>query len=579
MHKPSSAGRQADGHGGKPRGGEGWFRCLVENAPDVIMILEADLTVRYVCPSVEQVLGYRPGDVVGTRLCRYLHPGEHEWVRGGLVGRHVESERVPTPVRLRIRHADGSWRHFEAVGTDLLDDASLGGIATYFHDVTEDEALRDELVHRSLHDPLTGLPNRALFMDRLGHALARAGRHRGPVTVLFLDLDDFKTINDSFGHEMGDLLLVAMGRRLKACVRPGDTVARLGGDEFAVLLEDSTGAIDVARAVERVAEASRAPIVLGGHRLFATASIGVARSDREQDRTEDLLRQADLAMYRAKEKGKARLELLERSASEGALGRARLEQDLKGALERGELRVYYQPEVALGSGEIVGMEALLRWEYPRRGLLLPAEFVTLAEMNGLIGPIGRWILEEACRQALLWQDQYPDAPPAVSVNLSTKQLRRSTLAEEVAVALQKTGLTPRNLVLEVTESLSTNDASRATATVRELEGLGVRLAVDDFGNRGSSFSYLEGFPVDALKIDRSFVGKLGRDSASATRLVSAMIGFARAMGIRTVAEGVETAEQLDELLGMGCDSAQGFYFCKPLPGNAATELLKSNRGP
>lgn len=577
MNKPANGDREVDEQFGSLLDDPGSFRILVEEAADIIMILEADFTVRYVNRSVEQLLGYRRENVVGTGIQRYLQPEETRWLNSDFFARHAKSPKHQAPVEIRMRHADGSCVYFEAALSELPNEPYSGAVAVYLHDITEERIVRSALVDLSFHDSVTGLPNRTLFMDRLEQALARAARQRGPVTVLFIDLDDFKDVNDSLGHEAGDNLLVAVGRRLKACVRPEDTVARLGGDEFAVLLEFATDPIDAVRVVERIMDASHAPIVFQGHRRLVTVSIGVAHAESGQERSEDLLWRADLAMYRAKENGKARFELFESDMSEIAHQRMKLERDLKEAFDRGQLGLHYQPEVTLGNGKIVGMEALLRWQYPARGTVPPEEFVPLAETSGLIVPIGRWILEEVCRQAMVWQDRYPEAPPLVSVNLSAREFRQPTLAHDVGAALRRTGLDPSGLMLEVAESFSIDEAPHVVSTVQRLRELGVKLALDDFGIEGSSFSYLERLPVDMLKIDRSLVDKLGKDSNDTQRLVSAMIGFARAMGIQTVAEGVETSEQLDELSDMGCDLAQGFYFWEPMSGLAATKLLESNR--
>lgn len=578
MSELSGEGRETNGVLRMASEDEGSFRSLVEKASDIIMILESDLTVSYVNGSIERLLGYQRENVVGTKVHRYLQPEEGSWISKDFVANHAVSSRRLTPVELRMRHADESYLYFEATFAELPDEPRSGRIAAYLRDITEERILRSTLVDLSFHDSVTGLPNRLLFMDRLEQALAWAIRQRGPVTVLFVDLDDFKDVNDSVGHEAGDSLLVAVGRRLKACVRPADTVARLGGDEFAVLLEFGTEPIDAIRVAERIMEASRAPIVFQGHRRLITASIGVAHAYSGRESAEDLLWRADLAMYRAKEKGKARFELFEKDMSEIAHRRLKLEHDLREAFDLGQLGLHYQPEVALESGKIVGMEALLRWQYPDRGSIPPEEFVPLAETNGLIVPIGRWILGEVCQQALVWQDQYPASPPVVSVNLSAREFRQPTLAQDVDAALRRTGLDPQSLMLEVAESFSIDEAPHVVSTVQKLSNLGVKLALDDFGIESSSFSYLERLPVDMLKIDRSLVNKLGRDGDGAEKFVSAMIGFAQAMGIRTVAEGVETLQQFDELSDMGCELAQGFYFWEPMSGSAATELLERNLG-
>lgn len=554
-------------------GDEARFLRLVEAAPDIVVVLDPALIVRYASPAVERALGHRTRDFVGSALPEYLSAEEQERAREVLIEGGAGEIGSRATAELRVRHADGSWRLFEVSPVDLLDDPEVRGIAAYFRDVTAERELRRELAHRSFHDYLTGLPNRALFMNRLEHVLAGAARRQGSVTVLFVDLDDLKAINDGFGHEVGDAAIIAIGRRLQSCVRPGDTVARLGGDEYAVLLEHADDPIDVTRILERIMRVVREPVAVRDHRLSVTASVGAATGEPGGDLGRDLLRRADLAMYRAKRGGKDGFELFEEAAFDIAQRSRWLERGLRDALERGGLRIHYQPRVALGTGEILGMEALLRWEYPRCGAVPPAEVIALAEMSGLMGPLGRWVLEEACRQALVWQDRYPDAPPLMSVNLSAGQLRQPTLADEVAAALRKTGLDPRNLALEAEEAFPADDIFHTAATAEKLGELGVNLIVDDFGAGHSSLYSAGRFPVDMLKIDQRFIEKLGSGEQDAERLVSAMIDFAKALGIRSVAEGVETARQSARLCEMGCELAQGYYFWRPLPGDAATRLL------
>lgn len=556
------------------RNGEGGgvpYRRILEDAPGIVMMLGRDLRVRYASPAAGRVLGLDPDAVVGTAFSAYLHPEGDAWARDALAAPNRDARRPP--YELRFRHADGSWRWFEAVAADL----GASGLAVYLHDVTGRRELREQLAHRAFHDPLTALPNRALFEDRLEHALARAGRYRGPVTVLFVDLDDFKAVNDGFGHEVGDMLLVAVGRRLEAALRPGDTVARLGGDEFAVLLEDGDEPEGTIRTMERLSSALRQPIAVKGHALSVTSSIGGTTGEPGIDGVEDLIRRADATMYRAKRAGKDRYEYVDREASKGDFGRVWFEQDLEAALERGEMEVYFQPGVDLGSGKIAGMEALLRWKYPLHGRVSPAEIVALAEMSGSIEALGREVLEKACRQAAFWQRRYPGDPPLVSVNLSAKQLRQPDLVDDVVAALGRSGLDPANLALEVDGGFSVEDAPQVAPTVEKLRTLGVGLVADDFGRGHSSLSYLGRYPVDLIKIGRFFVGRLGREEGMA-KLVRAMIGFAREMGIRTMASGVETAEQTASLHEMGCEQAQGFYFFEPTPADEATGLLDNDRG-
>ncbi len=430
-----------------------------------------------------------------------------------------------------------------------------------------------ELAHQAFHDSLTGLPNRVLLLDRLEHALDRAGRYRNRNAVLFLDLDGFKIVNDSLGHQVGDQLLVAVAERLRVYSRPEDTIARLGGDEFAFLLEDIADQSDVARIAQRLTDALRAPFTVSGREVYVTASVGIVVSEPGEDDAARLLRDADVAMYRAKAKGKARYEVFDARMGADALRRLEAEEELRGAIERQELRVYYQPRVELASGDIVGMEALVRWDHPRRGLLSPSEFIPLAEETGMILPIGRWVLAEACSQARAWQDRYPGPPGLLmSVNLSVRQFQHPELVEEIEQILRETGLAAGSLKLEITESVVMEDADANIVTLRKLDALGVRLEIDDFGTGYSSLGYLKRFPVDVLKIDRSFVAGLGRDPED-TAIVRAVISLAHTLGLAVTAEGIETAEQLVHLREMGCELGQGYFFSQPLPSAAVGGLL------
>ncbi len=441
-------------------------------------------------------------------------------------------------------------------------------------DITARKELEKQLEHQAFHDTLTGLPNRALFLDRLEHALARSERSTSGIAVLFLDLDRFKYVNDSLGHEVGDQLLVAVGSLLQGCVRPGDTVARLGGDEFTILLEDVERPDEAVYIAERITAGLRAPFTLGRHELYITTSIGIVFSSPERNRMSDLLRSADMAMYRAKSHGRARYEVFDTSMTSLAVQQLETDNDLRRAIEREEFRVLYQPHVELQTGRIVAMEALVRWEHPQRGTLLPQDFIPMAEEIGLVVPIGRWVLEEACRQGRTWQRTRPSDPSArVSVNLSAKQFGQAGIVSDVAEALQRTGLAADNLCLEITESTAMEDAESTSATLRELKALGVHLVIDDFGTGYSSLSYLKRFPVDTLKIDKSFVDGLGEDEED-TAIVRAVITLAKSLGIDVVAEGVQTAQQAVLLRAMGCAVGQGSYFSEPLSGDAAAALLE-----
>jgi diguanylate cyclase (GGDEF)-like protein/PAS domain S-box-containing protein len=565
------------------------FRSLVQNSLDVITVVDARGTIVYYSPSAERVMGYNPEEFIGKNALEesQIHPDDLPRVRD-IFGYLVENPGVNYSMELRMRHADGSWRVFEATGNNLLDDPSVNGIVVNSRDITERKAFEEQLSHQAFHDPLTDLPNRALFTDRLGHALARADRHPESVAVLFLDLDNFKVINDSLGHKAGDELLVATAERLRHCLRPGDTVARLSGDEFTVLLEDMVDRKVAIRLAERIAERMVEPFSLRGRDAVTTTSIGIAFAASGADRPDDLLRKADIAMYRAKSNGKAGYMVFDPGMDAEVHRRLLMESDLRRAVEREEFVLHYQVKARLDTdlqrhiripagvapnGAAREVEALVRWNHPSHGLVPPLEFIPLAEETGLIIPMGRWILEEACRQARTWREQ-SDQPHTVCVNLSARQFQHPKLVEEVGEVLRDVGLDPGGLMLEITESTLIEDIESATATLQQLRDLGVKLAVDDFGTGYSSLSYLKRFPVDFLKIDLSFVENLETDPADRV-IVSAVINLAHALGMEVTAEGVETAGQLRQLTSMGCDVAQGFYFSKPLPSEAIPPLLSS----
>ncbi|HEX2740856.1 MAG TPA: EAL domain-containing protein, partial [Rubrobacter sp.] len=432
----------------------------------------------------------------------------------------------------------------------------------------QDQESKERLAHQAFHDSLTGLANRNLLMDRLEHAQARVRRRTEVLAVLFMDLDDFKVINDSLGHAVGDRLLVAVAERLEACVRPQDTISRLGGDEFVALLEDLGDESDAVRVAQRIIEELQIPFTVDGNKLHTSISVGIAFSSAPAG---DLLRAADTAMYRAKENGKGRYEVCEQDMHHRALLRLQLENDLRAALDRGELAVHYQPEVDPRTGQVEGVEALLRWRHPERGMIPPLEFLPLAEQTGLIVSIGEWVLREACMQARTWQETNK-APLFVSVNLSVQQLKN---IDFVADVLAETGLARPDLVLEITEDAVMEDAGYAIGALEELRRMGVKLAIDDFGTGRSSLAYLKRLPVDYLKIDRSFIERLGEDSKG-VEIVSGTLALARALNLRTIAEGVETPAQLEWLREMGCDLAQGNLFTQPLDADAAQRFLQKS---
>jgi diguanylate cyclase (GGDEF)-like protein/PAS domain S-box-containing protein len=461
-----------------------------------------------------------------------------------------------------------SVREFRALDVDFLQ-----SLANVLADAIHRHAREDEIRHQALHDALTGLPNRVLFMDRLAHALAGLERREGAAAVLFLDIDRFKLVNDSLGHQAGDDLLTAVAPRLQAALRPTDTVARFGGDEFGILIEDVAGEREAAEVAERLAAGFARPFLVAGSDHFVTVSIGIVVAEGGGHSPDELLRNADAAMYRAKDRGRARYELYDEVMRARAVGRLRIENELRRALERDELRLHYQPVVNLRDGSISGVEALLRWEHPQRGLVAPGDFIPVAEESGLIEPIGAWVLEQACTQAAAWQARRPDAAPlGVSVNLSARQVAQRDLAPTVERILERAGLQPSCLSLEITESVLLEDSEAPATTLRALREAGVRLVLDDFGTGYSSLGYLRRLPLDALKVDRSFVDELAREPQAAA-IVRAVVGMAHGLSMAVIAEGVETRAQLAELLRMGCGAAQGYLFARPLPAHELEPLL------
>ncbi len=434
--------------------------------------------------------------------------------------------------------------------------------------------------YQARHDPLTALPNRALLVEQLDRELARAGRRDQAVVLLWLDLDDFKVVNDSLGHHAGDQLLGVVGERLRGCLRPGDLPARMGGDEFTVLLADLTGLPDAIQVAERLGAELGVPFEVAGHKVVVHASIGIAESVPGQTTAQELLRNADIAMYEAKKQGKGQHQLFVPGMDAPAWRRLELEAELHVALHQGgQFELYYQPIVDLDSGAVSELEALVRWDHPSRGLLPPADFIPLAEQTGLIVPLGAWVLDEACRQLAAWQphDQHQQ-PLGLSVNLSARQLRDRHLPDLVAQALAASGLDPPRLTLEITETSMVEDLRAAGATLAAVRALGVRVAIDDFGTGFSALGALEHYPVDSLKIDRSFIDGLGRD-AQDTAIVHAVVAFARTLGLPVTGEGIETADQLQRLRALGCDRGQGYYFAKPLQHGSIQPFLDAHPPP
>jgi diguanylate cyclase (GGDEF)-like protein/PAS domain S-box-containing protein len=554
------------------------FRALLRNTSDVISVLDADGIVRYVSPTVQSAWGYHPESVEGHPIVEWVHPEDLEHLLGTL-NAALKQPGATLAAEVRLKHADGSWRAFEVIVNNQLADAAVAGMVSTYHDITERKSFESDLRYLAFHDPLLDMPNRVMFMERLEHALADRRAADSRVGVIFVDLDNFKLINDSLGHETGDQLLMAVAERLRASVRSADNTARLGGDEFTVLLESIHSADEAIAVASRILECIQQPIDLSGHEVTPSASIGIAVSGPGQDTADALLRCADQAMYRAKANGKGRFELFDHSMALHAMERLELQEDLRRALERGELRVAYQPVVSLATERICGAEALVRWQHPRRGLVSPCDFIPLAEETGLIIAIGEWVLREACRQARWWQTECPGASDfTMNVNLSGKQIQRGGLAEVVARILQQTGLHPSSLTLEITESVAMEDAESTLANLRELKQLGVQIAMDDFGTGYSSLSYLKRFPVDQVKIDRSFIDGLGHDPDD-TAIVRAVVALARALSLQVTAEGIEKQDQVSFLRNLGCERGQGYLFARPAPAEVLSQLLLAGAPP
>ncbi len=554
------------------RESEARFRSLVQTSSDVITTLDANGIIRYQTPSVKRVFGYGTSELIGTKFVDVLHADDRDKALQFLATL-TERSGVSTPVEWRLRHGDGSWLHVETIGNNLRHDPQIRSVVLNTRDITERKTLEAQLVHQAFHDPLTKLPNRALFMNHLAQSLARAGRHQCSVALLFLDLDRFKVINDSLGHEVGDQLLITVAERLQTCIRGQDTAARLGGDEFTVLLEDIVDVGDAIQVADRIATMLQAPVQINGHEMFVTTSIGIVIEGDHSSAGEDLLRCADVAMYQAKKHGKARYAVFDPAMNQEAIERLKLETDLRRAVGWQELCLFYQPIMDLTTGRIAGVEALIRWQHPDGSLVSPAKFIPVAEETGLILPIGAWVLETACSQMREWQLLHPEHPPlSVSVNLSARQFQHPSLAQDVARILQQTGLPVSSLKLEITESILMENGASTLAILKELKALGVGLAIDDFGTGYSSLAYLRRFPIDVIKIDRSFVDRLAHD-ADDTAIVRAIITLAKTMNLTVTGEGIETPEQLSMLQLLGCDHGQGYLFARPLPSCALAAWL------
>jgi len=547
------------------RESEARYRLMAENSTDMITRTSNRGIILYASEASRRLLGFEPSELVGHSFYDFLFEADREEVR------HLSSlihETGPTTFAYRVAKKDGALVWFETTSRSVRDVVSgkVREIIGVSRDVTERKKVEEQIEYQAYHDALTGLPNRRLFRDRLTVALAHARRMKHPLAVMFLDLDRFKVVNDTLGHSVGDELLKTVGMRLQSSLREEDSIARMGGDEFTVLLADLATPDHAAKIAQKVLDTVAQPQRIDGTELFITTSIGIALFPSDGDTAEALLANADHAMYRAKDAGRNSYQMFTPAMNSRALERLSLENDLRHALERGELELYYQPQINIASGRVTGVEALLRWNRPGFGLVGPMHFIPIAEETQLIVPIGEWVLREACRQAKLWQNEHGPGF-RMAVNLSPRQFQHSDLPLVIASALSSSGLAPGDLELEITESLAMQNTTRTVLTLQRLREMGVQIAIDDFGTGHSSLNYLRSFPIDSVKIDQEFVQEI-ESSAADRAIVSAVIGMARGLRLRVIAEGVETDKQLEFLREQGCEEVQGFLFGEPVPASA-----------
>ncbi|MCA1593901.1 MAG: EAL domain-containing protein [Acidobacteria bacterium] len=573
-HAPTGQTSQAGWVTTMPQESRETFRSAFDHAAIGMALVSAKGKWLQVNGSLCELLGYTEEELLALSFQNITHPDDlgpallnmREMLKG-------KASTYQSEVRYLRKEGEPVWVLWNVA---RIVDAETGAVRLIFQvqDITDRRRSEETLLHGAFHDALTELPNRALFIDHVKLAISRAKRHEGHLfAVLFLDLDRFKVINDSLGHLIGDQLLVSIARRLEACLRDGDTVARVGGDEFTILLEDIQDEDEAISVAERIQTEVTESFNLDGHEVFTTLSIGIAPSSTGYDDPEDILRDADTAMYRAKTLGKARHEVFDKAMHAFAVNLLQLETDLRKALDRREFFVLYQPIVSLDNFRLCGFEALVRWQHPERGLISPMDFIPVAEDTGQIIAIGEWTLSEACRQMQRWHRQFPsDSPLFMSVNLSSKQFNQPNLIEQVSVILQKTRLDPRCLKLEITESAVMENIDKTTEMLRQLRELGVQLSIDDFGTGYSSLSYLHRFPIDTLKIDRSFVTRMV-DNSENIEIVRTIVMLAQVLGMDVVAEGVETKEQLALLRKLGCENGQGYYFSRPTSVTEAEKII------
>ncbi len=554
------------------------FKAMVESADDAVIGKTVDGIITSWNPAATRLYGYAPEEAIGKSVTLLAPPDRGDEFRG-ILERVQRGERVQREETTRLRK-DGTRVEVALAVSPILDPrGQVIGATSIAHDITERKRIEQQLLHAALHDALTDLPNRAYLVERVSQAQARVRRDPNyRFAVLFIDCDHFKAVNDNLGHAAGDRLLTEIAGRLRTCVRPGDVVARLGGDEFAVLLEEIVGRPDAEHAARRIQHALATPVSFEGRDIVTTASVGVALSQPGYTPSQDLLHDADLAMYYVKQQGGARFQVFDVTMRESAQARASIEADLRNALERQEFRLVFHPIVELHTGRVQGFEALLRWHHPERGVIPPLDFVPLAEETGLILPIGAWVISEACRYARRWQDAFPAAGPLrISVNVSAKQLERESLVDEVREALQEAGVAPSRLVLEITESMLMKNVESSTALLQQVRALGVELHMDDFGTGYSSLGQLPRLPIQGIKIHHMFVHRMGGRRTD-LEIVRSVVDLARTLRLDVIAEGVDTVAQRERLIGLGCELGQGSLFAEPLEPAAASAFLAASRG-
>jgi len=546
------------------------FRSLVQNSTDTTFVMGAEGRIMYASPATASLFGRRPEEVIGMRATDLVHPEDRVRVEAQLAA-IIDTVTVTEPIQFRVAHADGSYRYAEAVVSNLRDNPSVAGYVGNLRDITERKEAESQLRHVALHDPLTGLPNRTLILDRADQMLVRARREYRPVAALFVDLDNFKDINDSLGHDAGDKVLQAVAHRFVGILRASDTVGRLGGDEFVVLAEGASLGAGPEMVAERLHDTLREPFRIEGYAtvsLTVTASIGIAGGQRNS--ASELLRDADIALYRAKALGKNRSALFQPEMQTAVLDRIELDADLRSALAENQFFLLYQPVFDLDHVNVSGVEALVRWRHPTRGVVPPDHFIPMLEDSGLIVEVGRWVLFEACRQAAEWHRRGHRL--SMSVNVSMRQLEVHAFVDHIKEALESSSLDPTSLVIEITESTLMRDADATVRRLREIKDLGVHVAIDDFGTGYSSLAYLRQFPVDALKIDRSFIAAMA-DSPESGALIHTLVELGRTLGLETLAEGIEDNDQLHKLQEEHCDRGQGFLFSRPIEPQAMEAFL------